>query len=429
MGSLVISRRQPRRAPGPVVSGLAALLAATAFAGCTTTRNGGLQMDPLYVDVDREDLALSRLNDEELFACGSTAYQAKDYRKAARCFTRLADNFPKSKRYANAQYNAGIAYEAQAEYLLAVERYKTVMDPARGHGDALDATWRTASAYYHLADFPAAIELLEAVAARTDLESIDLIHANTHLGVCWVELGEIARAETRLRAALALYHERAELERLDDYFPCQAQFFLAEIYRLHFEGVKLQVVDDTAKLSDDLEYKAQLLLSAQGHYLRAIRMGNAHWAIAAGQRIGGLYEGLYDEMTHAPVPGSLDAEQAELYRSMLRKKVRVLVQKAISIYERTLTTAERIGVSSAFLEQTRASLDRMKQVLLADAAADDGTGAPDGTPPAESDPDRPPDARPTAQPEKAGSRSGQNSGPSSSAPVHASSPGPATTDA
>ncbi len=381
---------------------LALLLAA----GCATTRGGGLQMDPLLVTVDADDLALSKLNDEELFACGSTAYQAKDYRRAARCFARLGDAFPASKRWKDAQYNAGVAYEALGEYLLAVERYKAVMDPVRGTGDALDATWRGASAYYHLGDFAGAIELLELVAGRADLEAVDRIHALTHLGVCWVESGEIARAETKLREALALYRERSEVERIDDYYPCQAQFFLAEIYRLHFEAVKLQAVDDTQKLSDDLEYKAQLLLSAQGHYLRAIRMGNPHWAIAAGQRIGGLYEGLYDEMTTAPVPATLDAEQAELYRATLRKKVRVLVQKAITIYERTLSTAERVGVSSAFLDQTKSSLDRMKQVLLADAAADeserDAADAGAATP-SEADPERPPDPTAPAR-ETTGSR-------------------------
>src|SRR5262245_48944609 len=100
MSSLGIRRKARFLLPGAL---------ALALAGCATTRpDGGLRMDPMYVEVDAEDLALSKLNDEELFACGTTAYQAKDFKRAARCFTRLADNFPQSKRLFDAQYNAGV---------------------------------------------------------------------------------------------------------------------------------------------------------------------------------------------------------------------------------------------------------------------------------------------------------------------------------
>ena len=130
--------------------------------------------------------------------------------------------------------------------------------------------------------------------------------------------------------------------------------------------------DRTAdELAKDVEYKAELLLSAQGHYLRAIRIGNGYWATAAGAQIGGLYENLYDHMMNAPAPRELNAEEGELYRQELRKKIRVLITKAITVYERTLEAAERIGASSPFVEKTRESLKRMKDMLLADAKAEE----------------------------------------------------------
>lgn len=373
---------------------LALVLLAALAGGCATTRARGLAMDETVVEVDREDLELSRLNAEELFACGAAAYQAGQYKRAVKCFGRLADLFPDSPRAWDAAYNAGVAHEALGEWTAAAARYEATMDPEHGQGDRLDAAWRAAAARYHLAEWPAAIALLERIVARTDLTTPDRIRALAHLGVCRLENGEAGLAEARLREALKLYRERLDEERLEDYYPAQAQFFLAEIYRLHFEAVRLKAVDDLEKLGTDLEYKAQLLLSAQGHYLRTIRMGNGHWAIAAGQRVGGLYEGLYREMTEAPVPEGFDEAQAGLYRGMLRRKVRVLVQKAIAIYERTLSTAERIGVDGMFREQTRESLDRMKQVLLVDAALDDAEGITEDDvpppPPAREGTDEPP---------------------------------------
>jgi hypothetical protein len=49
----------------------------------------------------------------------------------------------------------------------------------------------------------------------------------------------------------------------------------------------------------------------------------------------------------------------------------VLISKAITVYERTLEAAERIGSSSPFVEQTRESLKRMKDLLLAEARAEE----------------------------------------------------------
>ncbi len=48
------------------------------------------------------------------------------------------------------------------------------------------------------------------------------------------------------------------------------------------------------------------------------------------------------------------------------KKVRVLMAKAIRIYEETLAIARRVGAQSDYVELIRAALDRVKKLLLAD---------------------------------------------------------------
>jgi tetratricopeptide (TPR) repeat protein len=240
------------------------------------------------------------------------------------------------------------------------------MDPAAGTGDALDAAFRVAECHYHLDDYRSAIEVLSVIAARADLRPQDRLQAMVQRGICLVEAGELDGAERQLRDSLSYWTIHKEAERLDEYFPAQAQFFLGEIYRLFFENVELDPDKGEEQLGKDLEYKCQMLLSAQGHYLRAIRIGEGRWATAAGFRVGALYENLYHAMLEAKVPQGFDEEQAQVYREELRKKVRVLVSKAIGIYERTLAAAERIGVDNPFIAQTRQSLERMKQILLED---------------------------------------------------------------
>jgi hypothetical protein len=170
---------------------------------------------------------------------------------------------------------------------------------------------------------------------------------------------------------------------VEDYFPAQAHFFVGEIYRLHYEAVKLDPARGTDKLAEDLNYKAELLLSAQGHYLRSIRVGNGYWATASGAQIGMMYENLYEQMVNSPAPPELNAEEAQVYRQELRKKIRVLLTKSINIYERTLEAAERIGSQNNFVDRTRESLRKVKELLLADA---EGEGEQSAASPPESEP-------------------------------------------
>jgi len=336
-------------------------------------RPPSVEFDPVVIT---GDLELEKLNDEELFAAGTSFYAAEDYAQAARYFGRLADFFPKSRHRRAALYNAGLSLEKVKMWEEAYQRFSELSDPQKGTGDALDAAFRVAETLYHLERFPDAIAVLDAIATRTDLHIDKIIEARTQQGICELESGKSDVAESTLRKVLAMYQEAPDKDVLDDYFPAQAQFFLGEIFRLHYESITLDANKTVDELAKDLEYKAELLLSSQGHYLRAIRLGNGYWATAAGAQIGGLYENLYDHMINAEAPRELNREEADLYKSELRKKIRVLLSKAITVYERTLEAAERIGAQSPFVEKTRESLKRMKDLLLADAKAEEAEEVP-----------------------------------------------------
>lgn len=327
------------------------------------------------------DLELEKLNDEELFAAGTSFYAAEDWAQAARYFSRICDFHPNSKHRRLALYNAGLSFEKLKAWDEAYAKFIELADPAKGTGDSLDAAFRVAEVLYHLERFAEAIDVLRVIADRPDLSVDKRIEARTQQGICELESNDMDTAEKSLRSVLTMYTEHPDKELIDEYFPAQAQFFVGEIYRLRYESVVLDANKSTEKLADDLEYKSELLLSSQGHYLRAIRLGNGYWATAAGQRIGQLYENMYDHMTNAPAPADLSQDEQDVYRAELRKKIRVLISKAITVYERTLEAAERIGAQSPFVEETRASLQRMKQLLLAEAKAEEEAPPPPPPPP------------------------------------------------
>lgn len=356
------------------------LLSLLTGVGCVHTRGAqgtaaGAQEVKFEEVVITGDLELEKLNDVELFAAGTSFYAAEDWAQAARYFGRICDFHPNSPHRRQALYNAGLALEKLKQWDDAWVRFTALADAAKGTGDALDAAFRVAECDYHLERYTDAIEVLRTIADRADLPADKRIEARVQEGVCELEQGDKERAETTLRGVITYWNGLPDKDLVDDYFPGQAQFFLGEIFRLHYESVELDGTKSTDKLAEDLEYKSELLLSAQGHYLRAIRIGNGYWATASGQRIGGLYENMYDHMMHAPAPNELAASEQAVYRSELRKKIRVLITKAINVYERNLEAAERIGASSPFVQQTKESLQRMKDLLLAEARADEAEPA------------------------------------------------------
>jgi hypothetical protein len=80
---------------------------------------------------------------------------------------------------------------------------------------------------------------------------------------------------------------------------------------------------------------------------------------------------LHRQMIDSPTPKELNPEEAEVYRQELRRRIKVLLTKAIGVYETTVATAERIGTGGPFVDRARASLERMKQLLLAEADVPD----------------------------------------------------------
>jgi tetratricopeptide (TPR) repeat protein len=368
--------RSPRRLALPLLALLVGCATARPPAACPNCDAAGptagsgpagpatLAFDPQQVVVTPADLQLVGKNDEELFAIGQAAFAARDFDRASVAFDRLVLHHPGSRRAAAALYQGAIAHERLEQWRVALERFQAMARQFTGP-DALEASFRIAECHYHLDELAEAAAVLDRLAARSDLPPGEQIRALTQLGIIELEQGRPDDAERHLRLAVSAWKSGSEQERLDDYYPCQAQYYLGEVYRAHFVAVRLDPsMRDEVQLSKDLENKASLLLSAQGHYLRAIRMGNSDWAVASGYRIGELYDALQAALINAPLPAGLDAEQAEAYRVELKRKVRVLVVKAITIYEQTLAVAGRTRAeNNRFVTETQEALDRMKQAL------------------------------------------------------------------
>jgi tetratricopeptide (TPR) repeat protein len=343
-----------------------------------------VDMPETVITVSKDELPLVGMDEAQLFDCGTRAFSASDHPKAARCFDRLVGLFPQSPNWASSLYNAALAHERMAAWPAAVERWERYLArfppaPAPANSDEIDATFHAAYCEHETGQLAKAAARLHGLSLREGLQQSRRGEAMVQEAVCRIEDSGLARAassqdqarlsgrsegERTLRAALAIYDKAGDGE-VDPGLLAQAEFWVGEIYRSYFEEVVLDPKAMAEKgLADALETKAQFLLSAQGHYLRAIRRGDGEWATASGFRIGELYEALHQQMVAAPMPADLTEEQVRVYREELKKKVRVLLDKAMKIYEQTFATAQRVNAKSPYVDKTSEALARMRTLLL-----------------------------------------------------------------
>ncbi len=360
--------RSPRRLAATLLATALAASCATAPRPPAATGPGApatLVFPPEEVTVSKLDLELEGKDEEELFALGMAAYEARDWARAAAAFARIADRFPGSRREATALLDAGLAYRQLRAWRLALERFQALARGWEG-ADALEASFLAAECQYELDDLAAAHATLTAIAARPDLGAPERVRALAQRGVVELDDGRAAQAEGTLRRALAIWVglDEGQREALDPYWAAQAQYYLGEVHRASFLAVNVDpATAGDARLEAALEEKSTLLLRAQGHYLKAIHMGDKRWAAAAGSRVGELYDAFRRQLLEAPLPPELDEEHATAYRDELRRRVRVLADKAVAAYRAALDFARRQGVSLELLSDAQQALELLQAAL------------------------------------------------------------------
>ena len=101
---------------------------------------------------------------------------------------------------------------------------------------------------------------------------------------------------------------------------------------------------------------------------------------------------------HAPIPpdlmGEANQEKREIYYEELRKKIRILLEKALKTHEQNLLMLERLGVQNEWRDKSKlafANLQKMLDPNFKFEFADPSTPAPAAAPAPPTPP--PPDGR------------------------------------
>lgn len=354
-----------------------AVIAALVLSACATTQQASddqkIKMEPVLVKADKDPLTgLDGYDAQVLLELGNQLYAKGDHDKAIEVYDKMVAEFPDSKHIPSAQYNAGLAYEQLSELDDAVKRFDMIIEHHRDSKSFKDAYFRKAFVLGKLKRWVDVADTFWAIRQLDGLSPMDELEARVGQGVGMFMQNDYATAEVEFMSAIRFFESQSKLEYLPaDYWIGQSRFYLGEIYAREFERTKLSApkVDRNKwveAMGKELEEKCRLLLRAQNNFIRTIRVGHSGWATAAGFRIGSLYEKLYDDLLEVPVPPDLDKEEKSVYLELLRKRVSVLVVKAIKVYEQSLQMAQRVGEKNEWVDQTSKSLERMKSLYLAE---------------------------------------------------------------
>lgn len=355
-----------------------------------------VEMEELRITARRTEdgqLELSSYDAEMLFRRGFELMSSRRCPEAVEHYDRIADEFPSSRYVSPALYNAGLCLQDTGRYEASAERYERLLRERPESADVKHARFQLASVLVELERWERAVEVAESLLADEELTPDERMEAMARRAQGLLGAEELDEAERQARSAVSYYGTRSADDQVrDNFFIAAANFVLAEVLRQRSEAIAIPRAD-VEEQHRVLEQKAQLLLDAQREYFNVMRHRHAHWAAAAGYRIGAMYDRLWEEIMAAPtpppddpLPEGTEGVYEEEYRLELARLVKPLIRHSIRYWELTLMMVERTGVQGEWKERLREDLGRARERLL---EAPEGRGGlnPDGAPAEEVPPD------------------------------------------
>lgn len=351
-------------------------LSLLALSACATTSNtnvaeGGkvdteeVTLDPMLIKKGPEGESLT-IDVDELFARAYENFQARRFEDAAADYELVIRYFPDSRFYLPALYNAGLTYEKLERYQDAARNYRLIIDKFPDKEDTTDAFYRLAQMHEQMENWPMVADTMMEVLLRSNLTTFDRVEAHVRRSNALLEMESYDEAIDGFQTAVMLNDRAPSDQKLapGSNFIVQSYFGIGRAN--HQKVLNIPLVLPPERMGKDLQEKAELFISAQGSYIRALSFHHPQWSMAAGYMIGRLYEDFYKDIFQSEIPDDLSDEAVTLYFEELRKQIRPLMERAVQVYEKTMSLSARIvkpDENNRWVENTEMQLDRLKSYL------------------------------------------------------------------
>lgn len=342
-----------------------AIIALLACACATTPLNKEtIDLEPLILNQGR-DGKVKVLEVRPLFKEAADDYADGRYEEAVEKFQLVISTYPKTKYASHAHFNRGLALQRLDRHPEALADFGEAERRLPAGTDKRDAQLQQITSLEKLGRWSTLLPLAETLLKGRKMPPVERIELQARVGIAHYDARRYARAERVFKDVLELYRQNAEISRLkSNVYVTRSQYLVGEIYRHLFQSIKFRLPVETMKR--DLQDKSSFFLKGQSAYLRAIRLSNKRWSVAAGYKLGRLYQEMYRDMMKAEVPPELDEADRQVYFDELKTHIKPLVVRAIEIYERNLGMSDRLGGGGEWASKTLEELDKMRDVLRKD---------------------------------------------------------------
>ena len=337
-----------------------------------TTEKRIVELDPIVFKTDKSSgkPEVYVKDREEMRVVASAALKAKNWNECQKGFDRMMVDFAADVSAYAFAFNAGLCALNGGRPLDAVQRFAKSQLLVKGTRNARDALFMVAESHEAAEQWAQAAAVyrgaLENEQVQADIGGklglLDELEAAARLGFCLRRAGEPKDADTAFKRVERLYEDNRETSAIaESEWVARAYFERAEIYYELFASIRFKL--PVERMQRELEDKSNLFLKAEAVYYRCVRLHIKPWALAAGFRVGALYQRLIEDIDNAEVPNDLDAFTMEVYRDVLWGHTEHLAKRAVTIYEKNIELAQRLGDSGS--EWAEKSRDGRRKVEVA----------------------------------------------------------------
>lgn len=324
-----------------------------------------IEMDEMVIEYQGEkegSAVMAAFDDSALFEEAKGYFDGQKFAEAEASYGKLLKYFPKSQFVHATLYNRGLCLEHLKQHGEAANHFRRYIQISESLADRRDGEFRWGFNLIKTENWPVALDLYNRLLKDSEgLNDADRAEAYLRRGTAYGGLGRYGEAERDLKQSLSLVRKAYDNITEGNPLYAEAHFRRGEVYEALFRKVKLKLPIEQMKV--DLQDKVRFFRQAQASYLDALNVRQPFWATAAGFKLGELYEVFYQHILQSEVPTDFDDDTRRFYFVELKRKLRPLMEQAISIYEKNITMSQRVGAQNEWVQQTDDRMARLRDLL------------------------------------------------------------------
>ena len=270
--------------------------------------------------------------------------------------------FEVSEKRASALLNTAVLAENLQRYEESARRYEQYVSEYPDREDAHLAQWQAAESWKK-AERPermiAAIQKYRNNYGAPKDRTERVLEGMMRIAEYRQKEGDTDEAVEMYNSILEEFQKRGSPTGTDAaYYAAEAQFRLAE--REYAEWSDITIDGSLDEQKSKLQKKVQGQKDVAAVYRKVFNYKNLEWTLAAGFRLGSLFQGFAESLYQVPIPFEPGTERYNIYRTQLEDIAIPLEDKAVERYAQTIERAREAKVVNKWTKRALEELNKYR---------------------------------------------------------------------